>query len=249
MYFHTLFSPLPQAERDALKAVTELRPYKRNQVLMEAGERCASVYCVATGLLRVALHSRETGEGVTTDFIQRGDFLLPQSWKADDYESPATIVAALPSVVYAAPIRHIRALCAKYPALAMGLLELESRRIGALRTQLRRVTTSSATKIVERVLHELTQMAPAERGGYDKRITQTLIASYSGISREMVNKTMREMESQGLVTKDAQGVHVPPSFASTDFDDLLPGETGRNEPCAPPPMIDMLRLPTQRKSA
>ena len=49
-----------------------------------------------------------------------------------------------------------------------------------------------------------------------------MIASYSGLSREVVNKTMRDMESRGLVRRDDQGVHVPPTFASTDFGSLPP---------------------------
>lgn len=241
MYLHTLFAPLSRAERDELRDATELLTYKRHQVVKTVGEPCEHVYCVATGLLRVARYSRESNEEVTTDFIQRGDFSLPPSWSEDTFECAATTIAALPSVIYAAPVKHIRTLCAKYPGLPLGLLELEARRIGMLRTQLRRVTTSSATKIVERVLHELTQWAPTERGGYDKRITQTIIASYSGISREMVNKTMKDMESRGLVTKDDQGVHVPASFASTDFD-ALPfeqdpdAEAGPAEPDGP--MLD-----------
>ena len=204
MYLHPLFAPLSRADRDSLRDATELLTYKRHQVVKTAGEPCQHVYCVATGLLRVARYSLPaTGLG------------------RRHFACAATTIAALPSVIYAAPIKHIRALCAKYPALPLGLLEVEARRIGMLRTQLRRVTTSSATKIVGRVLHELTQWAPAGRGGYDKRITQTIIASYSGISREMVNKTMKDMESRGLVTKDAQGIHVPASFASTDFDAVL----------------------------
>lgn len=241
MYLHPLFTPLSPADRDALRDATELITYKRHQVVKTAGEACQHVYCVATGLLRVARYSRESNEEVTTDFIQRSDFYLPPSWDADTFECPATAIAALPSVIYAAPVRHIRGLCAKYPALPLGLLEVEARRIGMLRTQLRRVTTSSATSIVGRVLHELTQWAPAGRDSYDKRITQSVIASYSGISREMVNKTMKEMESRGLVTKDDQGVHVPASFASTDFD-VLPLEGGDGAEARPaepePPMLD-----------
>ena len=249
MYLHPLFTPLSQADRDALRNATELLTFKRHQVMKTAGEACQHVYCVATGLLRVARYSSDSGEEVTTDFIQRSDFFLPPTWDEDSFESPATTIAALPSVIYAAPVRHIRGLCAKYPALPMGLLELEARRIGMLRTQLRRVTTSSATKIVGRVLHELTQWAPAGSDSYDKRITQSVIASYSGISREMVNKTMKEMESRGLVTKDDQGIHVPASFASTDFDALPSGQDPGAEarPAEPdPPMLDFPPLGRNR---
>jgi hypothetical protein len=99
-------------------------------------------------------------------------------------------------------------------------------RMGMLRGQLRRISSLSAEVLVSRVLYELTQLAPTGSGGYDKRITQAVIASYSGLSREVVNKTMRDMENRGLVWRDEHGIHVPPDFASTDFGDLLQIEKG-----------------------
>jgi CRP-like cAMP-binding protein len=247
MYLHPLTSGLPQFERDDLKKVVDVRSYKRNQYLLVSGQRSQSIFCVATGLLRVALQGQGNHEEVTTDFIRPDEFFMPPSLRHDEFDSPATVIAALPTVVYAIPLRHVRMLCAKYPDLLVGLLEHESRRIGILRTQLRRVTTSSVEKLVSRVLHELTQLAPSENGGYDKRITQALIASYAGISREMVNKTMTDLENRGLVTKDEQGVHVPPSFASTDFGSALP-ETPAPARKNPPPVdpgfeIDFLKKP------
>ena len=62
-------------------------------------------------------------------------------------------------------------------------------------------------------LHQLTQLAPVREGGYDKRISQSMIASYSGLSREVVNKTMRDMEQRGLLRRDAHAVHVMHTFA------------------------------------
>jgi len=63
------------------------------------------------------------------------------------------------------------------------------------------------------VLHQLTQLARVREGGYDKRISQSMIASYSGLSREVVNKTMRDMEQRGLLRSDAHAVHVMHTFA------------------------------------
>ena len=63
------------------------------------------------------------------------------------------------------------------------------------------------------MLRQLTQLARVREGGYDKRISQSMIASYSGLSREVVNKTMRDMEQRGLLRRDAHAVHVMHTFA------------------------------------
>ncbi|BEP41145.1 helix-turn-helix domain-containing protein [Variovorax sp. V15] len=63
------------------------------------------------------------------------------------------------------------------------------------------------------MLRQLTQLARVREGGYDKRISRSMIASYSGLSREVVNKTMRDMEQRGLLRSDAHAVHVMHTFA------------------------------------
>ncbi|MET0209762.1 MAG: Crp/Fnr family transcriptional regulator, partial [Burkholderiaceae bacterium] len=115
------------------------------------------------------------------------------------------------------PVRALRELCARYPSVAAGLLELVLKRTATLRKQLRQVGSTSTERLVSGVLFELTQVAPAGTGCYDKRISQSIIASYSGLSREQVNKTMRNLEERGLVTRDEHAVHVPGGFAPTNF--------------------------------
>ena len=73
------------------------------------------------------------------------------------------------------------------------------------------------------MLRQLTQLARVREGGYDKRISQSMIASYSGLSREVVNKTMRDMESRGLVRRDNEAVYVTGEAAVTDFGVLMDG--------------------------
>ncbi|MET3464548.1 MULTISPECIES: helix-turn-helix domain-containing protein [Variovorax] len=58
------------------------------------------------------------------------------------------------------------------------------------------------------VLQQLMRLAPAGERGYDRRITQSVLASYSGLSREVLNKTMRDFEQCGLVCRDNDAVRV-----------------------------------------
>jgi len=186
---------------------------------------------VASGLLRVVAHGRAGSGDVTTEFIRRDDFFLGASFTEDRYQAAQTLIAALPSSVYLIPISAIRKLCERHPQVALALLDIAMKRVAAMRGQLRRISALSSEDLVSRVLHQLTQLAPSATGAYDKRITQSVIASYSGLSREVVNKTMRDMESRGLVRRDDDGVHVPADFAATDFD-LPSAEPGPGEPDA-----------------
>jgi CRP/FNR family cyclic AMP-dependent transcriptional regulator len=215
MYLHAMVTGLPQADRAALVQATELRSYRRNETVLAVNEWTDRFYCVASGLLRAVEHG---GSGdVTTDFIRRDDFFLGASFKEDRYQSAQTLIAALPSSVYLIPVSAMRTLCELHPEVVVNLLSTAMNRMSMMRGQLRRISSLSSEDLVGRVLHQLTQLAPAATGGYDKRITQAVIASYSGLSREVVNKTMRNMEGRGLVRRDEYGVHVPDEFAATDF--------------------------------
>ena len=228
MYLNTLVSALPPAERATLIQASERRSYRRNETVLAVDEWTDRFYCVASGLLRVVAHGRAGSGDVTTEFIRRDDFFLGASFTEDRYQAAQTLIAALPSSVYLIPISAIRKLCERHPQVALALLDIAMKRVAAMRGQLRRISALSSEDLVSRVLHQLTQLAPSATGAYDKRITQSVIASYSGLSREVVNKTMRDMENRGLVRRDDDGVHVPADFAATDFDlpsiEPAPGE-------------------------
>ncbi|MFM9926883.1 Crp/Fnr family transcriptional regulator [Variovorax sp. H27-G14] len=223
MYLHPLIAQLPQKERVALVQRSELRSYRRNETLLTANEWSNHVYCVASGPLRVvAPPVPGGGADVTTDFIHQDDFFLSPAFNEDSFQATQTLIAALPSSVYLVPISAMRNLCAAYPSVALCLLGMALKRMASMRGQLQRISSLSSEDLVTRVLRQLTYLAPAGTGssGYDKRITQSVIASYSGLSREVVNKTMRDLESRGLVRREEDGVHVSAEFASTDFTSL-----------------------------
>ena len=217
MYLHPLMASLPLAERTKLGESTRLHSYKRNEVVLAAGDSTDQIYCVASGLLRVVSLNQRGDTEMTTEFIGPNDFFFHLSMQEDSYCSKKTLVAALPSSVYLIPVGEMRSLCKRHPEVALGLLGLAMKRMSTLRGQVHRISVHTAEDSVLRVLQQLTRLAPAGEQGYDKRITQSVIASYSGLSREVVNKTMRDFELRGLVRRDDDGVHVANDFATTDF--------------------------------
>lgn len=218
MYLHPLLSAhVPDLERKALVKHIELRYFRRNEIVVEATALTPYVYCVGSGLVRAAIAGASENEQVTTDFFRQDELFLGGSLQADSYQAGVTLIAALPSSVYLIPAVHLHSLCLRYPAIAVQLVELEVWRTQLVRQQLRKVSSFPSDALVRRAMHDLTQLAPSDGGGYDKRITQSVIASFTGLSREQVNRIVRDMENRGLITKGKEGVEVPPGFASTSF--------------------------------
>jgi CRP/FNR family cyclic AMP-dependent transcriptional regulator len=220
VYLHPLLARLSQAERSAVGQLCELRSYARNETILAPNEWTRSFYCVESGLARVVVQGRDGTQeeaGVTTDFIRRHDLYLGGSLSEPQYQAAHRLIAVLPCAIYLVPVSAMRLLCERHHDIALALLEGVASRMNVLRRQIRRVSSLSSEEMVGRVLHKMTQIAPAGHEVYDKRVTQGVIASYAGLSREVVNRTMREMERRGVLLRDAQGVHVPQDFAGTDF--------------------------------
>ncbi len=217
MYIHPLLASVPARAREALVRLIELRRYRRNEVVLQAGAAVESLYCVGSGLLRVVVPGPNDA-AVTTSFLSPDDLHLGAPLTGPRPPSDLSLVAALPSSVYLMPLWTLQRLCAHYPEVPQVLLQTQLRQMGALRKQIRRRTTLSAERLVGRVLQELTELAPEGEQAFDRRISQGVIASYAGLSRPMVNKVLRDLEERGLVQRDGDAVHVQddPAFDS-DF--------------------------------
>ena len=239
MYLNPYLKTVPAAEREAFSQLCEQRTFRRKEVVLEAGTWVPYGVCVGSGLLRLEVQGSD-GAGVTTEFLRQHEIFWEYSERRFFYQSSVTLVAALPTHVFLVPLEALNRLVERHPSVVRAMAAQLINHLQQLRTQFRRVTTRSPEDVVARILHELTELAPAGDGVYDKRITQAVIASYAGLSREQVNKTMRELEARGLLKREDAGMRVPPSFGSTtpgelmDFEDTRPGQ----EPAAAPPMLD-----------
>lgn len=225
MLIHPLLSEVPQGVRQQLMRFVELRHFRKNDVVLLTGQPAFSMYCVASGLLRVGLPTDATAraELITTNFLRVNDIYLSGPLAQADRPniSELTLVAALPSAVYVLPMDIVRGLCTQYPSISMALVDISLERANMLRRQLRRRSTLSAEKMVARVLHELTQLAPQGTRAFSKRISQALIASYTGLSRGVVNKVINDLEQRGQLRRSGDSIQLEES----DEYDTLFGET------------------------
>lgn len=229
MYLHPLLASVPLNERTDFVQRIKLRSYRQKAVVLRADELTDCIYCVGSGLLRMVVQGSGGSADVTTEFIAQDEMFLGPDLGKEVYKSGARLVTVLPSSVYHVPISELLNLCSKYPGVTMGLLKLEMKRTNMFRKQVRRILSAQSERLISRILHDLTEIAPVGTGSYDKRISQEVIASYAGRTRVQVNRTMRDLESRGLVKKDEHSVQVPPSFACSDFQELRPSEKRRSE--------------------
>lgn len=210
---HPLFAGLPEQDKALLSQRSRLITLRRGDVLIEAGQTSYEVYLVINGRLRV-----DRGEGIgtksTTGFLNARDMYL-ETATGSCYVLSHSLVASLNSTVQATPLPLLQALARRYPAVLLHAIDLIHERAQNLRTQLRRMTTQESEVVIGRALYELADEQRDGRRVLNKRVTQQELAAYVGMSREQVNKKMRELESKGLLRRVEDGYELDSAFAQT----------------------------------
>lgn len=203
MYLNSIFASLSQSERLALIARCEVRSYRRNEKVLTASDQAEFFYYVADGLLQIVAQGANGSRpfSVTTEFLKRGDFFLNSSFHDLGNEVMQTLVAVLPTAVWLLDASELRNLCNSHPKVVLGMLEHCTKRANMISDHLASISSLSAEELVSRVIEKLTIFAPAS-GSYDKRISQSVIASYTGLSRGVVNKTIRKLKDRSAFCHD-----------------------------------------------
>jgi CRP/FNR family transcriptional regulator, cyclic AMP receptor protein len=216
MIRHPLLAALSLEQRQAFAARCRQVAVKRGDRVVAFNSRNQFAYIIATGLVRVDVPGKDNF--APTGFLTASDLVI-ESLAQLEWTAQADYVAVLPTTCWALPMELCQTLLKTQPAAALAIVERCLVRIMTLRKELRRVNHESAEVAVGRTLYELGQESAGKRV-VDRRVTQGTVAAYVGLSREQVNKTMRSLQEQGLLTKVEVGYEVAPAFATTDVAEL-----------------------------
>lgn len=221
MLFHPALASLsPEERRDFLSRSSGLQRLKKNTVLLQKGGVYRDYYFVASGIFRIEMSPGGDNELATVSF-EKKYAILGETHVGPEYVSTVQATAVLEADVFVFPSRVLHDLMQRHPQVLMSLYSQKCEALMRQRRASARLITSSPEEAVGRALHELAVLI-GEDGTriMDKRVTQGVLASYLGLSREQVNKSIRVLEQQGLLAKRDEGYAIDDSFASTDLGKL-----------------------------
>jgi CRP/FNR family transcriptional regulator, cyclic AMP receptor protein len=214
MFRHPLFSSLQAAEREAVEAQIRTLAVKHDQILVNAGQGCADVFLVLSGKVRVETPS-DDGTASLTGFLQPGELYL-ETVLAPMYQTSNTLRAALDTTVQAVPVPMVQAIFRKYPQVGLLVLQASLNQVMKLRRQLRRLKVEPVRTQVARAMYESAEALPNGHRVLDRKITQSDIAEVTGLSREQVNKSVKQLSESQLVRRSGVGFEMGANLASTD---------------------------------
>lgn len=221
----------PASWLDQLRLATEgsVRRLRRDDVLIREGERPPCAWVLQSGAMTVAC-TTPTGKRATLAVLgpgavfgehglvgplidprQRGPTILPEAR------------ALVASTVQAIPIASLYSGMTTDPYIAWWLAAAVAWRTILVERALARSLVLRAPQRVMGALHDLAvELGQDTPGGLriGAPVTQELLASMTGVTRESVNRSIAELEQQGLLRRIGLGYELvsPPGRSAVDGD-------------------------------
>jgi CRP-like cAMP-binding protein len=196
------FRALSVVEMEALVRLVFEKTAQRGDVLQYDGEPAEALYLVVTGAVKLSLTSPEGKEQIL-DIAGPGDTFndVPV---LDNGPSLASAQAMGPALLYGVSKSELIAFLRSHPAAAWNAVEVlagKVRRLAAL------VEDLSFRHVIGRVARLLLQHA-GDGAAPGPRLTQQEMAAIVGTAREVVGRSLKALEEEGVIRLDRHRIVI-----------------------------------------
>jgi len=196
------FSGLSPAELESIrKSVFEKTADRAEMVLLE-GEPAANLYFVASGAVKVFKTSAEGKEQILS--IVRPGESFNDVPIFDGGPNPASARAMGPVLLYGIKRIDMEAILRNHPQIASNVIKVLARRIRQLVSL---VEDLSFRHVIGRVARILFEHVGREMGD-GPRLTQQEMAAMAGTAREVVGRSLKALEEEGVIKLDRHRIII-----------------------------------------
>ena len=196
------FSGLNPAELDSVrKSIFEKKAGKGEIVLFE-GEPAEVLYLVVSGVVRIFKTSADGKEQILR-IVRTGESFNDAPVFTGGLNM-ASAEAMMPVVLYGIKKSDLKVILTDYPQVAMNILKILSRRVENLVSLVEDLSFRQVTSRVAKILLEHAGDG-LSRG---PRLTQQEMAAMAGTAREMVGRSLKSLENEGVIRLDRHRIVI-----------------------------------------
>jgi len=195
------FDDLPA---DLLKRIARqmhLREFQRGETLFWEGDPCSGMHILEQGSLRLYSLSPQ-GRQYTLKVIQEGD-TCNEVPAFDGGPNPVNVEALENGRVWVIDAAMLRDLLQSHPKFARKVL---TNFAGNLRSMVRKVSEMAFYQVTNRLARLIDETEPGKREG--PHWTQEQLAARLGTVREVVSRSLRELERSGAIRVEERRIHI-----------------------------------------
>jgi CRP/FNR family transcriptional regulator len=195
------FRPLDESTLASIAAVTVRRLYQPDEVIFLEGEPCAGLFAVHSGHVKIYKVSPEGREQILTIIGPRDSFNDVAVF--DGGPNPANAQAMDATEVCIIERPTLVSLFDRYPKLAQAVVAVLAARCRMLVGMVEDLSLRSVTGRLAKLL-----LDQAAQGQDAVPLTRQQMAARLGTIREMVSRALRELEDEGLVSRDGRQIVI-----------------------------------------
>lgn len=186
-----------------------LSRYAKGQIFLLEGEISDYVYYLIEGRVKVYNISYR-GDEVILHIFKPPDF-FPVSHIVDQTENKYIYEADAETVVRRAPIDEVRKLLERRPSVTLNLLKQSYRYINDfLERQSLLMAGSARSKLIYELIVQCRNFSVAATNNhYVLDIREKELAARAGVSRETINREVKKLKKEKLITFDHRYIIVP----------------------------------------
>jgi CRP-like cAMP-binding protein len=185
----------------ALERIAELagqRSYRAGEIVFSQGDPGDALYAVVTGKIRISAGAAD-GREIFLNIMEPGD-TFGEIALLDGGSRTASATATMPSELVSIRREHFFALLEREPRVALELLRLCGERLRWTSGLAEDAALLDApARLAKRLLSLSRLHGEAARDGATLRISQEELASFLGVSRQVVNQYLQGWKGRGWV--------------------------------------------------
>jgi CRP-like cAMP-binding protein len=188
------FSGLSSAELDSLKGLIFETTAERGEFILLESEPAAALYFVVSGVVKVFKTSADGREQILQ--IVRPGESFNDAPVFDGGPNPASAQAMGPVVLYRIKNSDMGVILRTHPQVALNVIHVLSQK---LRHLVSLVEDLSFKHVTARLAKILLEYAGDGVGSAKPRLTQQEMAAMAGTAREMIGRSLKELEDEKII--------------------------------------------------
>ena len=195
------FSQLGTAELELVGNFIFERRYQPGEMVLLEGESAGALYFIFSGAVKVFKTSAEGKEQILTIARPGESFCDVPIFNGG--LNPASAQAMGPVVLYGIPKNDLEVMLRTYPQVALNVIKVMASRIRHLVSLVEDLSFRHVIGRVAKILLEY-----AGDGAPGTRLTQRDMAAMAGTAREVVSRSLKTLEEEGVIAMERHRIVI-----------------------------------------
>jgi CRP-like cAMP-binding protein len=196
------FSGVGLADLESIKRLVFEKTADRAEIVVLEGEPAQNLFFVASGAVRVFKTSADGKEQILS--IVRPEESFNDVPVFDGGMNPASARTMGPVLLYGIKRNDMEAILRNHPQIALNVTKVLAKRVRQLVSL---VEDLSFRHVIGRVAKILLEQIRGETS-HGSRLTQQEMAAMAGTAREVVGRSLKELEEQGAIKLDRHRIII-----------------------------------------